>query len=195
MTADTTTPAPTATATPAAYVANQNARAFLALRRSASSSAGWLARLACWLIRVRLASVWCHGGVVVDGTLLHATATHGLCRVLGDAWEPHKWDLFALPDSSADAIVQRYRDAYPAQYDWFSLLAFVLPGRWRDARRLYCFEWCSLALTGTRPTSRVTPDMLLAMVQALHVAAGTVAPPPPPTPAPTPPQTPPEPAP
>ena len=95
----------------------------------------------------RVVPRWCGGG-------WHAAARHrphGLCRVLGDAWEPHKWDLFALPDDCADFIVQQFRDAYPAQYDWFSLLAFVLPGRWRDASRLYCFEWCSLALTGSAP--------------------------------------------
>ena len=59
----------------------------------------------------------------------------------------------------------RFADHVGTRYDWFSLLAFVLPWRVRDKSRMYCYEWCWLAMTGEHPSCRVTPEMLL--VEAL----------------------------
>ncbi len=47
-----------------------------------------------------------------------------------------------------------------AKYDWFSLIAFLLPGRWSDHRRLYCFELPALVL-GLDTHKRVTPERIL----------------------------------
>ena len=37
----------------------------------------------------------------------------------------------------------------------------LLPGRWSDSKRLYCFEWCALAM-GLPMAGRITPELLLA---------------------------------
>ena len=50
-----------------------------------------------------------------------------------------------------------------AKYDWFSLIAFLLPGRWSDRSRLYCFELPALVL-GISTRQRVTPERILTAI-------------------------------
>ena len=50
-----------------------------------------------------------------------------------------------------------------AKYDWFSLIAFLLPGRWSDHRKLYCFELPALVL-GISTRQRVTPERILVAI-------------------------------
>jgi len=112
----------------------------LALRKDAPQNATIWQRIACWAIKARLVSQYCHGGIVIDGKLYHATAARGLHVLAQNEWSPEHWDLI---DIVADRDVAWYAwlRHEGAKYDWFSLLAFVgLTAR--DSRRMYCFEWC-----------------------------------------------------
>ena len=134
---------------------------YVAFRRTAPVGAAWWQRALCALVRWRLVSQWCHAGIVCDGVLHHVTVTDGLTST--DDWTPHRWELFALPDS-ARAVLQTALQAHAgARYDWFSLLAFLLPGRWSDRRRLYCFELPAIVL-GMDTRQRVTPERILTAI-------------------------------
>ena len=61
-------------------------------------------------------------------------------------------------DAAALDLFHRLRGA---QYDYIGLLGFVLPWNFNDHRRMYCFEWCALAM-GLPITARITPERLLA---------------------------------
>ena len=130
----------------------------VAFRRTAPVGAAWWQRALCALVRWRLVSQWCHAGVVCDGVMHHVTATDGLTST--DDWTPHRWDLFDLPDSSRDVLQSALQAHAGAKYDWFSLIAFLLPGRWSDRSRLYCFELPALVL-GISTRQRVTPERIL----------------------------------
>ena len=131
---------------------------YVAFRRTAPAGAAWWQRALCALVRWRLVSQWCHAGIVCDGVLHHVTVTDGLTST--DDWTPNRWELFALPDSSRDVLQTALQAHAGAKYDWFSLLAFVLPGRWSDRRRLYCFELPAIVL-GMDTRQRVTPERIL----------------------------------
>lgn len=135
---------------------------YIAFRRTAAVGAPWWQRALCALVRWRLVSQWCHAGVVCDGVLHHVTVTDGLTST--DDWTPARWDLIELPESYRDILqTVLHMLAGGARYDWFSLLAFLLPGRWSDRRRLYCFELPALVL-GISTRQRVTPEILLAAI-------------------------------
>lgn len=134
---------------------------YIAFRRTAPVGAAWWQRALCALVRWRLVSQWCHAGIVCDGVLHHVTATNGLTST--DDWTPHRWELFALPDSARDVLQTALQAHAGARYDWFSLIAFLLPGRWSDHRKLYCFELPALAL-GIDTRQRVTPERILTAI-------------------------------
>lgn len=131
---------------------------YLALRRDAASNATWWQRALCALVRWRLVSQWCHAGVICDGVLHHVTVTDGLTST--DDWTPNRWDLIELPGSARDVLQTALQAHAGAKYDWFSLLAFILPGSWSDGKRLYCFELPAIVL-GMDTRQRVTPERLL----------------------------------
>ena len=134
---------------------------YLAFRRTAPVGASWWQRALCALVRWRLVSQWCHAGVVCDGVMHHVTVTDGLTST--DDWTPHRWELFALPDSFRYVLRTALQAHKGAKYDWFSLLAFLLPGRWSDSKRLYCFELPALVL-GISTRQRVTPEKILTAI-------------------------------
>ena len=134
---------------------------YIALRRTAAVGAPWWQRVLCALVRWRLVSQWCHAGIVCDGVLHHVTATDGLTST--DDWTPARWELFALPDSARDVLQFALQAHAGARYDWFSLIAFLLPGRWSDSKRLYCFELPALVL-GISTRQRVTPEKILTAI-------------------------------
>ena len=131
---------------------------YVAFRRTAPVGAPWWQRALCALVRWRLVSQWCHAGVVCDGVLHHVTTQDGLTKT--EDWTPRRWDLVRLPESRRADLAYALREYKGAQYDWFSLLAFALPGRWSDGKRLYCFELPAIVL-GMDTRQRVTPELLL----------------------------------
>ena len=129
---------------------------YLALKRAAPPGvfAKAFHRLTGWVLRTDYA----HAGIVRDGVLMHSNLANGLHS---EPFNAHGWDLFALPeDRYHPGLFELHQGT---GYDWFSLLAFVLPWRIRDRSRMYCYEWCWLAMTGNHPTRRITPEMLLAL--------------------------------
>lgn len=130
-------------------------RTYLALKRAAPP--GLLPRLFHWLTSARLLTAYPHAGIVRGGMLMHSNLANGLHA---EPFDARGWELFQLPDNPA--IEARFTDYAGTGYDWFSLLAFVLPWRVRDRSRMYCYEWCWFAMTGDHPSDRVTPEMLLA---------------------------------
>lgn len=134
---------------------------YLALRRDAASNATWWQRALCALVRWRLASDYCHAGIVCDGVLHHVTTTDGLTST--DDWTPARWDLIELPGSARDVLQSALQAHAGAKYDWFSLIAFLLPGRWSDHRKLYCFELPAIVL-GISTRQRVTPERILTAI-------------------------------
>ena len=132
----------------------------LALRRLPPANATRVQRLSCATIQARLVSAYSHGGIVIAGALYHATAARGLHRLSAYEWSPEHWDLIDVggSDTQALALFDRYQGA---AYDWLSLLAFVGIRGARDGAKMYCFEWCYLAMTGQLNTDRVTPETLL----------------------------------
>lgn len=128
----------------------------LALKRTPPS--GLFQRFFYFLTKWRLLTDFPHAGIVVDGSVLHANLAFGLHA---EPFSPEGWYVVEVADRfDVRAMFARHRDT---PYDWFSLLAFVLPWRVRDSSRLYCYEWCWMAMTGESPSVRVTPEMLLAL--------------------------------
>lgn len=134
--------------------------AYLALRTGEPK--GFWHRVFSRLTRLRLVTGFDHGGIVLERgnarRLLDVNLARGLDSVPFDAVG---WVLIPLNASTGMQAEKLFLAHKGAEYDWFSLLAFVLPWRVRDASRLYCFEWCWLAMTGENPDFKVTPEALI----------------------------------
>ena len=109
--------------------------------------------------RARLVTQWPHAGMVVNGVLMHSNLANGLHASTFTGGSG--WDLIGLPDAIAPQVQGLFDKYKGAQYDAISQLAFVLPWRVSDGGRLYCYEWCYLAMTGQNPHWRMTPEQLL----------------------------------
>lgn len=135
---------------------------YLAFRRT--SAPGFLPGIFSWLTRARLVTRFPHGGVVIDDTLYEATFAHGLrdTPFLPDSW--------VLKEVTVDPnqVRARYELVKGASYDWFSLLAFVVPFRVSYSKWFYCFEWCWYALSGEIPTKRITAEDLLVLTDVIN---------------------------
>ena len=149
----------------------------LASKKDAPANATLSQKLACWIIKARLVSMYSHAGIVIDGDLYHMTSTKGWEVVKAGDWSPEKWDLTDF-NGDKEKVKELFRKkSLPPTgtvkslvwklckgYDWFGLLAFVGPKvrvSWLD----YCFEWCYLAITGNAPKGRVTVEILLVECQ------------------------------
>jgi len=121
---------------------------------------GFFKRLFHWLTSVRLVTRYPHAGIVIGDQLMHSNLSNGLHI---ETFDPVGWDVFDLGDASELARM-RFRDFEGTRYDVFGLLAFILPWNVSDSSRMYCYEWCWLAITGLQPRSRVTPEDLLALI-------------------------------
>lgn len=131
----------------------------LALRKTAATDATFLDKIGTWLIKARLVTRYPHAGIVIGDKLYHATGKRGLHVT---EFHPERWELIDIPGDDIDAL-RLFAEWDGAQYDWFSLLAFV-GLRARDSSRMYCYEWCYLVMTGEHPKDRVTPETLLRLV-------------------------------
>jgi len=110
------------------------------------------------VIRARLVSTYYHGGIVIDDMLYESTFKKG---VSSRPFVPEGWDLYQLTNLNPEDVLQRFTSVLHRPYDWFSLLAFVLPWRASVSRWFYCFELCWFLIYNTSPNHRVTPENLL----------------------------------
>jgi hypothetical protein len=132
----------------------------LALRSTPSDEGSLLHRIGAALVRWRLCSQWCHGGIVIGGVLYQSNAKHGLHST--PDWEPHKWLLIELGGRREQQVLAGFDWRKGAPYDWLGVLGFALPFKGKR-RALYCFEWCALAI-GAPFAKWQTPEKLLAHV-------------------------------
>ena len=131
----------------------------LALRSTPATATRWL-RFCAWLTRARLCSQWCHGAVVIDGVLYQSNTQHGL-HCTSD-WNPENWTLIDAGTGRDDKALALFEARAGAPYDWLGVLGFALPIR-GERGKLYCFEWCAIAI-GAPPARWQTPERLLAAV-------------------------------
>ena len=127
----------------------------LALRRTAAENATWAQRQFAALTRWRLCSVYCHAGIVIGERMYQVNAAHGLHE---SDYTPERGDLFDVGGDDAAAL-ELFDALAGARYDYLGVLGFGLPVR-GDADRLYCFEWCALAM-GVEHQRWMTPERLL----------------------------------
>lgn len=135
---------------------------YLALRKTLPP--GLLQVLFAKLTMVRLVTRYPHAGIVMGGTLYHTTFAHGVHSI---PFDNAGWDLFKI-DIPQELLLDRFKSVKGARYDWFSLLAFVLPFRVSMGKWLYCYELAYLMMTGDIPTQRITPEDLLRIAHATH---------------------------
>lgn len=121
--------------------------------------------------RARLVTQWPHAGIVLNGTLLHATLAGGLHASAFTGGSG--WDLIDLPEQIAPQAQGLFDKHKGAQYDAISLLAFLLPWRVSDSTRMYCYEWCWFAMSGQNPSWRVTPEQLLLLAHRIKAGAAS----------------------
>lgn len=144
---------------------------YIALRRGHASGASRWRRLVSDFIRYRLATIWPHAGVVIDGRLYHVTGSDGM---VVEPLPPGDWDLVPTPGDPAAAIeLFNTLKARGGGYDYVELLGFTamrpllrLASKNESiAKRLalntYCYQLALWLVTQSRPTFRVTPELLL----------------------------------
>jgi hypothetical protein len=133
----------------------------LVLRSTASSNATWFDRLFARLTRWRLCSQWCHGAIVIGDTLYQSNAKNGLHATTD--FEPAKWTLIDLGPDGDKGALNKFAHFVDAPYDWLGVLGFVIPWLPGQRWRMYCFEWCALAMGAPRARWQ-TPERLLAHI-------------------------------
>lgn len=139
----------------------------LALRSTSANDANRIERAFAALTRWRLASQWCHAGIVVGDQLYHANARHGLHA---SSYTPARWWLLDLGHEHDQHALRLFRELQGAGYDYLGALGFGLPCIEGAPDRLYCFEWCALAMD-IAPHRWMTPERLLAAIATKKVAA------------------------
>lgn len=128
----------------------------LALRTGAAPGADWKGRMAAQAIKLRLVTGYPHAGIVINDTLHHATAQHG---VIAEKFDPAGWVVFDVGGDDARAL-ELFKEQAGKGYDWVSLFAYVMVNA-SDSQRWYCYELSHYMMTGKRPGDRVTPEALL----------------------------------
>jgi hypothetical protein len=133
---------------------------YLALRHTSPS--GFFKRAFASFTKARLVTRYPHSGIVINGMLYEATFKNGVhCA----PFDPKGWDLYKYNITDKIAI-NRFESVKGSRYDWFSLLAFVLPFKFSVVQWLYCYELCFYMATGEKPTQRITPEDLLRISNA-----------------------------
>jgi hypothetical protein len=133
---------------------------YLALRHT--SPKNFFAGLFASFTKARLVTRYPHSGIVINGMLYEATFKNG---VHSTPFNPVGWDLYEYNISDKIAI-SRFESVKDSKYDWFSLLAFVLPFKFSVVQWFYCYELCFFMATGEKPTQRITPEDLLRISHA-----------------------------
>ena len=129
----------------------------LALRADHAAGATAPERAFAALTRWRLASQWCHGGIVIGERLYHVTARGALHST---SYTPDCWHLVDLGEDNDTWALQLFERLQGARYNFAGVLGFGIPGVRGSDARLYCFEWCAMCI-GAPPHRWMTPERLL----------------------------------
>ena len=111
------------------------------------------------LIKWRLVSKYCHGGIVINNKIMHCTSKGLVSEDFTITKSDRYWDVIDLGNEIDDYVLDLFEQYKGTKYDWFSLIGFILPWRVTNRKAMYCFEWCLLAMGGII-TERVTPENL-----------------------------------
>jgi hypothetical protein len=130
----------------------------LALKKTPSKSL--FGKIFGQLIKWRLVSTYCHGGIVIGNLVYHCNYDHGL---YASEFNQDGWEFYDVPAADDAQALKLFEDMQGVKYDWFGILGFILPFKLQRKEKLYCFEWCYLCMTGNPPACRVTPEVLLAI--------------------------------
>ena len=112
------------------------------------------------LIRARLVSNYSHSAVRIGDHIYHSTLLGGGVRkdeATADALSEYVWVNVKVSDEYG---LERFKEREGNGYDLFSQLAFILPGKYSDSTRDYCFE-LTLHMLGGNITGRVTAETIL----------------------------------
>lgn len=144
----------------------------IALRRTAQSDATFIEKLAVKTIKARLATVWPHAGIVINGYLYHASGRHNLEKT---ELTKAKWDLIDIGDEHDEFAIALFDDliAKGGKYDWVELFDFtpLRPiikllhknkkiSQWLD-NNVYCYQLVLWVLRRQKPKQRATPELIL----------------------------------
>jgi hypothetical protein len=147
----------------------------LALRHTLPPGAPLVQRASAAVIEARLVTEFAHAGIVISGTLYHATGAKGVhaepCADLSG------WTLIDLGSEHDERALALFGHVEGAGYDWISLTSFVVITSSSDSQRWYCFELAWLLMTSTAPRERVTAEMLLTLAFAMGGRLLTAPPP------------------
>lgn len=147
---------------------------YLALYKGRKSGKGmnvWSARFSDWLIRKITHGQYSHCEIAIDcgGKFDCYSASlrdDGVRRKL-IYLTPDKWDLIALPDTTAQQARDLYRRTLGAKYDTLGVFATVLPRVKGSLRRWFCSEWCAAAL-GLEEPETYSPNGLAKQLQTFR---------------------------
>jgi hypothetical protein len=129
---------------------------YLALKKTPSKS--MFGRIMAILIKWRLVSIYCHSGIAIDDEMYHCNHILGLYNT---KFTKSEWDLYDISMQDKDRVIALFNKLKGAKYDWFGIFGFILPTYLQSKNKLYCFEWCYLAMKGEYSSDKVTPEILL----------------------------------
>lgn len=141
----------------------KNAQIFLALYKGKG-------QLFNALIRAWTGSIYSHCELVMpDGRWLSASAMDGGVRVKRIDYKPEHWELIPVPWANARLIESVFDRHEGGGYDWAGIFLSQLLGSGRhSARRMFCSEFCAVALGFHGIGQRFSPVLLGETVKRIN---------------------------
>lgn len=114
------------------------------------------------LIRLWTGSIYSHCEIVMpDGRWLSASAMDGGVRAKRIEQKPEHWELIPVPWANARLIESVFDQHEGKGYDWAGIfLSQLLGSGLHSERRMFCSEFCAVALGFTGIGQRFSPVLL-----------------------------------
>lgn len=114
------------------------------------------------LIRLWTGSIYSHCEIVMpDGRWLSASAMDGGVRAKRIEQKPQHWELIPVPWANARWIEEVFARHQGKGYDWAGIfLSQLLGSGLHSERRMFCSEFCAVALGFTGIGQRFSPVLL-----------------------------------
>lgn len=122
------------------------------------------------LIRLWTGSIYSHCELVMpDGRWLSASAMDGGVRARRIEQNPEHWELIPVPWANARLIETVFDRHEGAGYDWAGIfLSQLLASGLHSDRRMFCSEFCAVALGFHRSGQRFSPVLLGEVVHRIN---------------------------